>query len=294
MAIKKGTDMAKIKMIGLDLDGTLLNEKKCLSEYSRKVLEKAISKGIIVLVATGRPLYGVPEFMREFPGMRYILTANGARILKRENGFHMIYEHLLPIEDAEKVLDVLEEYDTLRDVYYDGIGYAGRAEIERIEEFYPNPAMQEYIRNTRNRVESVREKMKEFPGGLDKIQAVFKRIDDRDEAMRRLKREPSLAVTGALFNNIEVNARGVDKGNGLLKLGEMLGIKREEIMACGDGLNDLAMIQKVGLGVAMANASEEVKEAADYVTAGNEEDGVAKAIEKFVLNEKEEKEWILL
>ena len=164
---------------------------------------------------------------------------------------------------------------------------AGRAEIERIEEFYPNPAMQEYIRNTRNRVESVREKMKEFPGGLDKIQAVFKRIDDRDEAMRRLKREPSLAVTGALFNNIEVNAKGVDKGNGLLKLGEMLGIKREEIMACGDGLNDLAMIQKVGLGVAMANASEEVKEAADYVTAGNEEDGVAKAIEKFVLNEKE-------
>ena len=82
-------------------------------------------------------------------------------------------------------------------------------------------------------------------------------------------------------NNIEVNALGVNKGIGLLKLGELLGIKREEIMACGDGMNDLEMIREAGLGVAMANAVQEVKDAADFVTDSNEKDGVAKAIEMF-------------
>lgn len=84
-------------------------------------------------------------------------------------------------------------------------------------------------------------------------------------------------------NNIEVNALGVNKGIGLLKLGELLGIKREEIMACGDGMNDLEMIREAGLGVAMANAVQEVKDAADFVTDSNEKDGVAKAIEMFAL-----------
>lgn len=276
--------MGKIKMIGLDLDGTLLNSQKQLSDYSREILESAIAQGVIVLVSTGRPLFGVPEFMREFPGMKYMLTANGARILKKEQGWEILYENLLSLEDASKVLDVLEEYDTLRDVYHNGIGYAGRAELERIEEFYPEPAMREYILKTRNRVDNVREKMKEFSCGLDKIQAVFSSVEDRNEAMERLKRDTPFAITGALFNNIEVNAQGVNKGNGLIRLGETLGIQREEIMACGDGLNDLDMLRTVGLGVAMRNAVEEVKQISDYITESNDEDGVAKAIEKFVLN----------
>ena len=91
-------------------------------------------------------------------------------------------------------------------------------------------------------------------------------------------------MTGALSNNIEVNNGGVNKGAGLLKLGEILGIKREEIMACGDGMNDLKMLKEVGFAVAMANGTKEIREAADYVTAANNEDGVARAIEKFVLN----------
>ena len=87
-----------------------------------------------------------------------------------------------------------------------------------------------------------------------------------------------------LRSNIEVNAAGVNKGRALVRLGERLGIRREEIMAFGDGSNDLKMLKEVGTGVAMENAKDEVKEAADYIAGLNDEDGVAKFIEAYVLN----------
>ena len=91
-------------------------------------------------------------------------------------------------------------------------------------------------------------------------------------------------MTESFLNNIEVNAAGVSKGKSLVNLGKLLGITREEIMACGDGTNDMNMLQEVGLGVDMANAVDEVKRAADVITASNDEEGVAEAIEKYVLN----------
>ena len=85
-------------------------------------------------------------------------------------------------------------------------------------------------------------------------------------------------------HNVEVNAAGVDKGTGMLRLGRLLGIRPGEIMTCGDGNNDLPMIRAAGLGVAMGNAIDEVKQAADYITCTNDEDGAAKAIERFALS----------
>lgn len=275
--------MKEIKMIGLDLDGTLLNTEKKLTSYSEEVLKAAIRQGITVLVATGRPLTGVPEFMREFPGMRYFLTANGARIYDKKDGYHLLFSHLLSNDDASAVLDLLENYDTLKDVYFDGVGYSNRDELERLERYYQEPAMIEYIRKTRSRVDNIRDKMKEYPFGMDKIQAVFADLKEKEEAMHRLKETTELSIAGALVNNIEVNAKDVNKGNGLLELGRYLGIEKDEIMACGDGLNDLIMLQTVGFSVAMENGNEEVKKNADYVTLSNDENGVAKAIEKFVL-----------
>lgn len=272
----------KIKMIGMDLDGTLLNEKKELTAYSRKVLEQAIHQGVIVLVATGRPISGVPEELRTFPGMRYALTANGGRILDlKEN--KVIFESLVSTKSAEKILDVFEQYDTLREVYFEGISYVQQEAMDEIERYVENPSMQKYIRATKKTVPDVKAKVKEMNCGLDKVHAMFANQEERRVAWEELAKIPDITVSSALDNNIEINGKDVNKGKGLLKLGEMLGIRREEIMACGDGLNDLQMLREVGFAVAMANGAEEVKAAADYITVSNEEDGVAKAIEKFVL-----------
>lgn len=275
--------MKEIKLIGLDLDGTLLNAKKELSDDSERVLKEAIRQGVTIVIATGRPLSGVPSFLREFPGIRYFLTANGARIYDRKQTEPLLFTHLLSKEDAMQVLKLFEEYDTLKDIYYDGVGYATQEELEKLEKYYPDPAMREYIWNTRVRVENLQDKIQACTLGLDKIHAVFADLEERKEAIRRLEETTNLSVTGAFLHNIEVNAKDVNKGNGILELGAYLGIGQEEMMACGDGLNDLSMIRKAGFGVAMANGNEEVRKCADYVTLSHEEDGVAKAIEKFVL-----------
>lgn len=275
--------MKKIKMVGLDLDGTLLREDKSISERSRAAIAEAIRQGVVVLVSTGRPLTGVPEELKTFPGMRYLLVSNGARIVDLQED-KTLYESLVPMETAEKVLDVFDRYDTMQEVFFDGIGYINEEMYDHIGEYLTNPNMAGYIASTRRKTAGIRCKMKEMNRALDKVQGTFKSIEEKQGALKELSEIAGIEVTGALSNNIEVNNEGVNKGIGLVRLGEILGIKREEIMACGDGMNDLKMLQEVGFAVAMANGTKEIREAADYVTVSNNEDGVARAIEKFVLN----------
>ena len=272
----------KIKMIGLDLDGTLLTDKKELTVRTREVLAKAIRSGIVVLVATGRPWMGVPEELREFPGMDYALTSNGARIIDTRTG-NVIEEHLLSVKSAKKALEICRKYDTLQEVYFDGQGYAPAEKMEFVERYHKNPNMWEYMRKTRIPVDDIFELVDRENRGLDKTQALFADMSERKRAWEELARHEDLELVGSLRYNIEVNAAGVNKGTGLVNLGSRLGIKREEIMAFGGGDNDTVMLKEVGFGVAMANGEPQVKEAADYIALSNEEDGVAQAIERFVL-----------
>ncbi len=276
-----------IKMIGLDLDGTLLNSEKVLTENTKNVLRKAIEQGVVVLPATGRPLSGLPKEVLEFPGVRYALTANGARVIDMQEDC-VIYENLVPYETAEKLLDIMSKYDTILEVYYDGVGFSSESMLNRVDEFFKSPAMAHYITTTRRPVPDVRAMFTAGKKSSDKVQAIFLHDEDKWKAWREIEETiPDVEITGALENNIEVNALGVSKGKTLVNLGKLLGIKREEIMACGDGANDTDMIKEVGLGVAMANAVECVKNVADVITASNDEEGVAKAIETYVLRDPE-------
>ncbi len=274
--------MQRIKMIGLDLDGTLLNTRKELTERSREALRKAIDQGVLVLVATGRPYTGIPEELRNFPGIRYALTSNGARILDTQTGTVLI-EELLRWEDALRALQVMRKYDTLQEIYYDGQGYADRTKLEEIHRYHHNPHMWEYVQKSRIAVSDIMEVIGREKRDMDKVQGLFADMREREQAWQELAKDKRIELVGSLKYNIEINAAGVNKGKGLIKLGELLGICREEIMACGDGDNDVEMLREAGFGVAMENAEEEVKRAADYITETNDEDGVAKAIERFVL-----------
>ena len=138
----------RIKMIGLDLDGTLLNEKKEISPYSRDVIKRALDAGVIVLVATGRPWMGIPEELRGFPGMRYALTSNGARIIDRDEN-KVLKEQLLSVELAKKALEICGKYDTLQEVYFDGQGYAPADKMICLEKYHKNPSLCEHMRTTR-------------------------------------------------------------------------------------------------------------------------------------------------
>lgn len=272
--------MHKIKMIGLDLDGTLLTSDKRLRPFTRQVLAEAIERGILVLMATGRPYTGIPEELRSFPGIRYALTSNGARILDTQTG-EVLIEHLLPLKSAKKALEILQKYDTLQEVYFNGQGYAEKEKLERISRYHHNPHMWEYVRKTRKPVPDLSELIARENQDMDKVQALFADMDELAQAWKELEKYEDLVLVSSLGYNIEINAAGVEKGEGLIKLGELLQIRPEEIMACGDGDNDIGMLEKAGIGVAMGNAEDKVKAAADYIAGTNDEEGAAKAIVKY-------------
>ena len=169
------------------------------------------------------------------------------------------------------------------EVYFDGQGYAQKDEIAQVRKYHKNPNMWDYFLRTRIAVDRLEDLLDEKEGDLDKVQMLFADMEEREEAWKELEREGVFELVGSLQYNIEINAVGVNKGTGLVNLGKMLGIRREEIMACGDGDNDIAMLKEVGFGDAMANAEEKVKAVADYITESNNDEGAAKAIEKFVL-----------
>lgn len=274
--------MNKIKMIAFDLDGTLLTTDKKLKEYTRNVLERVMKKGIEVVPATGRPMMGVPPEIFGFPGIRYIVTSNGARVIERGSK-KTLYSMLLSYESAKEILAIFREYDTMRDVFYDGQGYTEGKKTAYLERYISNPAMAGYLRASRIPVDDIDQMFSREHRAVDKVQALFADPKEREEAFLRLKKlsfaEPSCSVR----NNIEVNGAGVHKGIALRRLGERLKITSEEIMAFGDGVNDIRMLQEAGRGIAMANAVQEVKDAADDAALSNDEEGVAKYIEDHVL-----------
>ena len=209
----------KIKMIGLDLDGTLLTDKKELTVRTREVLAKAIRSGIVVLVATGRPWMGVPEELREFPGMDYALTSNGARIIDTRTG-NVIEEHLLSVKSAKKALEICRKYDTLQEVYFDGQGYAPAEKMEFVERYHKNPNMWEYMRKTRIPVDDIFELVDRENRGLDKTQALFADMSERKRAWEELARHEDLELVGSLpvsYTHLDVYKRQ------LIRLGKCLG-----------------------------------------------------------------------
>lgn len=272
----------KIKMIGLDMDGTLLTTDKRVTAYTKQVLQKALAQGIEVVLSTGRSITGIPKEFLEMPGMKYAVTINGARIIDLQKS-EVIYENTLSMETALKLLDIVSEYDAIQEAFIDSVCYSTKAKLAHANDYFLHPSIAEYVLKSRTPVDDVKETVLEKKRSVDKVNGMFRTAEDKKSSYELLSKVPGVVVVSSLGNNWEINAEGTDKGNAMLRLGELLGIQREEIMACGDGMNDIAMLRAVGLGVAMENAEPEVKEAADYITASNDEDGVAKAIEKFAL-----------
>ena len=264
------------------MDGTLLTTEKKMTAYTKQILEKALEQGIEVVLSTGRSITGIPKELLEMPGMKYAVTINGARIIDLQIN-EVIYENTLSMETALKLLDIISEYDAIQEAFIDSVCYSTKEKLAHANDYFLHPSIAEYVLKSRTPVDDVKATVLEKNKSVDKVNGMFSTTEDKRSSYELLSKVPGVVVVSSLGNNWEINAEGTDKGNAMLRLGELLGIKREEIMACGDGMNDIAMLKAVGLGVAMENAEPEVKEAADYITASNDEDGVAKAIEKFAL-----------
>ena len=272
-----------IRLIALDLDGTLLDSKKNLPERNRESLLECVRRGIHVVPCTGRNVVGVPDEVRQIPGIRYAITVNGGILADMENN-QVLDERLISPETAVEIYDMVSQYHVMCDAYIQGGGISRRYCFEHMDEYGVAPEVQEIVRRTRVPVDSVREYIKEHNCKVEKLNMFFSHLEERALVRRKLEARGDVLISSAFSYNLEINGFGATKGEGLLRLAQILGVKQEETMAFGDGENDFSMIEKAGIGVAMANGEEKLKERADYIAPSNDDAGVAQIIEKLVLS----------
>ena len=269
----------KIRLIALDLDGTVFNEKKEITSSVRSAIISAIKHNIIVMPATGRPEAGLPEAFLTIPGVKYALTSNGARIIDIHTK-KALYEDKLPLSESLHVLDYMARYGYSPDIYIDGQVFVERRAYEEVLKHFDLGGLLPYFLKSRQPVENLREYIINKGKDVEKINLMIQEKEKKQIMIQELSSFSSIAISCGLSINLEVTSKTVNKGAAIIAFGKQLGIQREQIMACGDSSNDLDMIKAVGIGVAMGNADKEIKAIADFITKTNEEDGVAYAIYK--------------
>lgn len=265
------------KMIVLDLDGTLTNRDKVITDRTKRALMEAQKRGKIVVLASGRPTYGVVPLAEELELERYggyILSFNGGSIMDCRTG-EVVYQKRLPIDANRRIVELAMEERVDIMTYHKSLILTNNADCPYVK-----------LESDINHLNVMQ--VDNLADYVDFEVPKFLMTDDGDYlAMVEARVKAALGRNFSVYRSepffLEILPRGIDKAQSLAQLISMLGIEQEEMIACGDGYNDLSMIQFAGLGVAMENAVLPVRNAADYVTGSNNDDGVAQVVEKFLL-----------
>lgn len=273
----------QIKLIALDMDGTLLDSSKTLSAGNRSALERAMEQGIHVVIATGRVLSALPADVVAVPGIEFAITSNGANVVRLKDR-RTLYSNLIDRGSVEKIMDLLEDPDIMAEVFFDHDAFAEKRCLDHLEHFHMlTERSKAYTLATRKPVDSIARLVCDHADQLESLNLIFRDMERRSEVWDRLAVLDGMTITSSMPNNIEVGGASASKADGLAHLAELLGVRREQVMACGDSENDMAMLHYAGLSVAMGNAVPGVCAASDVVTKTNDEDGVAWAIERYAL-----------
>lgn len=274
--------MKEIKLIAFDMDGTTLNTQHQVSEKNIKALKMAQEHNIILVPASGRMVSLIPKEIFDIPGIRYVISSNGANIMDIQKQ-EIVYSNPIPYEAAEEIFRSLQPLNLYTEIYSGGKVYM---DSDCLKRFRAAGLMQRYpeefsanLYPVNNKLEYV--EMNHLP--IEKINIPFIEPDQVIEAGGKINTIEGIWLTTSGFDNLEINAEGTSKAGALKFLSDRLNIAPKNIMAIGDNLNDLEMIRFAGTGVAMGNASGQLKKAARYLTDDNDHDGVANAIFKYAL-----------
>lgn len=265
------------KILVLDIDGTLVNSQKQVTQNTKKALIKIQQEGIIVVLASGRPICGMEKVAKEIELEKYggyLLSYNGGKIIDYKTK-EVIYEKTIDLQYIPKLYDFTVENDVSIITYDEPIAIT-------------NNAQNEYVLLETNINSLKRKQVDDFVGEIKKPVVKCLIVGDSDklgklevEAKDLFGNELNVFRSEGYF--LEITPQNIDKAYSLGKLLQHLDLTREQMVACGDGYNDLSMIKYAGVGVAMDNAKLEVKEVADFITSSNNEDGIVKVIEKFFI-----------
>jgi Cof subfamily protein (haloacid dehalogenase superfamily) len=267
-----------IKLVAIDLDGTLLTSEKEISTRNKEVLAQAKVAGVKVVLCTGRPLAAIEGYL-ETLGLcddgDYSITFNGGLVQKNDTG-EIIEKNLMPLEDIHILHELAKTLNVPLDILSDGT-------VLQLPVSEDHISLYSQLNNL-----LTFEPVELAQMTTDRIYNKAVVAIDEEYLDEQIKKIPSefyerYEVIKTRSNLLEFMPKGITKAYGISLLAKDLGIEQEEIMTIGDEENDLPMIEYAGLGVAMENAVASVKALADVITDTNDNDGVAKAVEKFVL-----------
>lgn len=276
----------KIKLVAIDIDGTLFDNRSQISLRNQEEIRRCTTAGIEIVISTGRPYIGLPAELLATLGIRYAITANGSAIYELPEK-KCIYENCMEPDFVCSVLAKLQKMEIHLDAFIDGNGFSQHSCAARIDRLDMPESNRQYIKATRTFTDDLAAYIKEHRLAVQKMLVNFYPLPDgtfahRDEVKALLASYPEITFLSGGYHNLEFTKAGTSKGSGLLFLCRLLGFSPEETMAIGDTQNDLDILQTAAVGVAMGNASDDVRDIADFVTLTNEEDGVAHALEHFI------------
>ena len=287
-----------IRLVALDLDGTLLNREGHVTPRTRAALQAAVDKGVYIVPATGRPLASLPPEVAQLPGIRYVITCNGAAVWDlgtdpvgavysrysnakehRTSTPVCLLHSLMPVETAREAFAVCESCHADLRIFSDGyactdvhsiaLATARAAKKDGTEACQPNDGRFTILRDQS-------EWMSRHAHEVEKFCMFFHSVKEAQQYLPRFTAIEGVEVVQGAPDNIEVTAAGVNKGESLLALADHLGIPREATLAVGDSENDRAMLEKAGVAAVMANGMEQIRKLADIVSENdNDHDGVA-------------------
>lgn len=286
------------QLVAIDLDGTLLNSYGVVTDRTKQTIKKCIDKGIEIVLASGRPKDSIESIAKEIGAEHYFIAGNGALVcdIKKEE---VIYEKYMPKEKVLEIIRLCEQNSISYNVYTDKTILATSLKYNVLYYHKENLKKEESKKTHINIVDDMYSYVKQMQeekflkiticdtnsNVFNAIIRKMKQIEGIDilevsHMSRKIIKQGTEEVPIEYYYT-EISLQEVDKYNALQFLQKKLNIKNEETIAIGDNMNDKKMIQKAGMGIAMKQSCPAVIEIADYVTEGNNEDGVAKALEKF-------------
>ena len=268
-----------IKLIAIDLDGTLLTKNLEISKENLAAIKQARERGVHVVIATGRPMLFTKPYMKVLNLDTPYIMYNGGHIMNADQS--TIESNFLTEDQVLETVSLLEQHNTAYMLYTDNtVFYKPCKRIEFLKEMAQH--VEESLRAKFELVTDFKKVIKE--NKFNKVLIVEENKEQYPivyERFMKLSGTYDILMSSSFY--IEVIPKGTSKGTALEKVGKLLNVKQSEIMAIGDQENDVTMIEYAGIGIAMGNAIESVKKQADYVTLTNKENGVAHAIKRFVL-----------
>lgn len=244
--------MGQYKLVALDMDGTLLNNRGTISDTNIQAIREATDAGVAVCIATGRGYPHAISYVNQIGLTTPMVTVNGGEVWRTPEELHQ--RTLLDPRFVRQFLELI----TPLGLWYWAYSTEG---VHNRDSWVEDPDKYEWL----------------------KFGIVAEDDRVRGNILQAMESWGGLEITNSSPDNLEVNPEGVNKASGIHEVCGLLGIEMSQVIAVGDSLNDLAMIREAGLGVAMGNAQHILKETADTITSTNEEDGVARVLREFVL-----------